>query len=107
MGLIGSNAVRKRLGDAGHGCSLPALRRFGCRPAEDNRFPTPLRDPTGRRLWWEQEVDTWLEREAQRRAPGGRAKAADLVPDSDPARWAPGARRAAHQAGAVQPAEAT
>ena len=45
MGLIGSNAVRKRLDDAGHGCSLPALRRFGCRPAEDNRFPTPLRDP--------------------------------------------------------------
>ena len=118
--LLDSPAVEKRLDAAGIGRSRVSLHRFLNRPAEDNPFPPPLRHTeTGRRYWQESEIAAWMEREARRRSADG-VDPADLVPDGDPARWAPGGRargaadlasdgatpRTARRTAATEPAEA-
>jgi hypothetical protein len=72
--------------------SRPTLHRLLSRSPAENPFPSPLRHTrTGRRFWRLAEVETWRAREAERLARA--ISPDDLVPDTDPRSWAPGARR--------------
>jgi hypothetical protein len=71
--------------------SRATLHRALNRDSRDNPFPKPLRHTlTGRRYWREDQVSAWEERERERRAL--RVQLEDLLPDEDPARWAPSGR---------------